>query len=59
MMEPQAELINPAPVVHRRRATTRSAAFQKSRQEAEVDEHSRDPFDAEVGAVLVECSCDP
>ena len=47
MMEEPAPLINPAPVVHRKRTSTRSSAFQKSRQDAEEDENVRDPFDAE------------
>ena len=47
MMEEPAPLINPAPVVHRKRASTRSSALQKSRQDAEEDENVRDPFDAE------------
>ena len=47
MMEEPAPLINPAPVVHRKRTSARSAAFQKSRAHAEEDEGTRDPFDAE------------
>ena len=47
MMEEPAPLINPTPVVHRKRTSARSAAFQKSRAHAEEDEGTRDPFDAE------------
>lgn len=46
-MDSRPELINPTPVVHRKRPTARHAAFQKSRKNAEDDEKARDPFDAE------------
>lgn len=47
-MEEQPALINPAPVVHRKRTSARGAASQKSRREVEErDESARDPFDAE------------
>uniref|UniRef100_A0A7S0SKX8 MIP18 family-like domain-containing protein n=1 Tax=Mantoniella antarctica TaxID=81844 RepID=A0A7S0SKX8_9CHLO len=46
-MEPRTELINPAPVVHRRKTLARGAALRTSRTHAEADEEARDGFDAE------------
>jgi len=47
-MEPQADLINPSPVVHRKRATAGSRGVRATTQRAaEGDEGARDAFDAE------------